>query len=210
MTASMNIEDFLFPGDLRLSETPIRRVLVIGSCLAEEYVRGFRWHHPEVTFDHILFNNASDLPDAPPAPIASYDFLYLQIPLRSLLSDRIVRFGDFRGQLGADLAEAAMATLDRMLDTGLRYTRDHGLLTLISTLILPQRGGQPYLRRSAPSRQPEHADRRSERACAREGRRLRQRLYRGCRGTGVVLRQEPFPGRLVACLCPWRHYVSQL
>lgn len=132
----MDIKSFLFPRELRVSSSQIGRVLIVGSCLAESFAKYFRMLQPSVEFDYVLFNNVSEIPEL---ESANYHFQYLQIPLRTLVTDDIVRFhelceaGNFER-----LAHESMNRLDAMLDAGLRYNRRYGLLTIVSNIISPQ------------------------------------------------------------------------
>ena len=139
--------EFLFPRDLELTSSGIRNILVVGSCLAESYTKDFLFRDSALSLDYILFNNAHELPEQPPQPLASYDFQFVQIPLRSVLSDRIIRYGDFCGDLHEDLRDAAFRSLDAMLEAGLRYGREAGLLTIVSTFVVPQRAVTPAMSR---------------------------------------------------------------
>ncbi|MGI4797356.1 MAG: hypothetical protein ACRYG8_25555, partial [Janthinobacterium lividum] len=65
-------------------------VLMIGSCLSERFLEFTRQDRPDVTFDFILFNYAGELPSSLPAPASEYDFQYVQIPLRSVITDRVI------------------------------------------------------------------------------------------------------------------------
>jgi FkbH-like protein len=145
----LSAADFLFPGDLRVTPTRLQRILLIGSCLTSQYLEKLTQHCPGVVLDRILFNFANDLPAAPPAPVASYDFQYVQIPLRSVIGDRIVwapRFNE------PGFAEAVLRdgfnVIDVMLSGALRYNRSHGLLTLVSNFMVPQASAAPSLRGS--------------------------------------------------------------
>ena len=90
----MDAAEFLFPRDLEVTPSEIKRVLFVGSCLSEAYLRHIRVTNPAVNYDHILFNNASDLPLRPSEELASYDLQYIQLPLRSVLTDAVVRIAD--------------------------------------------------------------------------------------------------------------------
>ena len=58
----MDAAEFLFPRDLELTPTAIKKVLFIGSCPSEAYLKHFQAANPTIHYDHVLFNNASDLP----------------------------------------------------------------------------------------------------------------------------------------------------
>ncbi len=130
----LSTSEYLFPTDLQITPTSIRKILFV-----ELYYRLFQEEYPQVEFDYILFNNAGDLPNAPPSSATEYDFQYLQIPLRTVVSDRVITDGrlnekDFFGEIftnGCDM-------IDVMLDAGLTYNKAHGLLVFVSSFIVPQ------------------------------------------------------------------------
>jgi FkbH-like protein len=134
----LSTEEFLVPSRLRLTETKYSRILLIGSCLSEEFSKSFSSMAPGVPVDHVLFNNVADLPPQPPQPVESYTIQVLQLPLRHLLTDAIVRFKNFldSGKYEA-VIDNATAALDAMLETGLKYNREHGLLTAVTNFVVP-------------------------------------------------------------------------
>ncbi|PIK71345.1 phosphatase, partial [Methylobacterium frigidaeris] len=137
--AGLPAGEFLFPRDLQVTPTGLTRVLLVGSCLTELYHRTYVQAIPEVAFDYVLFNSASDLPATPPHPVGSYDFQYLQIPLRTVLTDRIITGGRIFDPAFLDQTyRDGCMMIDAMLEAGLAYNRAHGLLTFVSTFIVPQ------------------------------------------------------------------------
>ena len=137
----MDASEFLFPHDLAVTPTPIGKVLLIGSCMAEAYRDEFRAAAPGVTFDYLLFNNPTDLPHADPATIQGYDFQYIQLSLRHIVRDEIVNFTQFIADGVADaLFERSCQLLRLFLDAALQYNRTHGLLSIVAnfaTLQIP-------------------------------------------------------------------------
>jgi FkbH-like protein len=148
--------DFLFPKDLQVTPTKFQRILLIGSCLTTMYQEEFSRHYPEIVFDRILFNMAGDLPDEPPAPVTAYDFQYVQLPLRSVIGDRIIwanRFND--AGFSKEILEDGFNVIDVMLAAAMRYNQAHGLLTLVSNFFVPQMNSAPSLRtRNRPADLP--------------------------------------------------------
>lgn len=131
--------EFLFPTRLQLSPPPIGKVLFVGSCMIELFLQNFIDQKVSVPYDFILFNNAAELPENPPSPILDYSLQFLQIPLRSLLTDRVINFKDLlsRDEFGSVL-ENAMQRLDIMLDAGLRYNARENILTVVTNFMTPQ------------------------------------------------------------------------
>jgi FkbH-like protein len=140
----MEVAEFLFPRELERTPLTLGRVLVIGSCLAEAYVHRFREHRPETQFDFVLYNNAVELPAKSPHEIRDFDFQFVQLPLRSVLSERAVRIAD-ASHSALDLFAIGKANVDAMLSKALRYNREAGLLSLVSNFIVPQNHGAPSL-----------------------------------------------------------------
>ncbi|MBB3225075.1 HAD-IIIC family phosphatase [Pseudoduganella umbonata] len=135
----MRTADFLFPKDLQVSDVRFRRVLVIGSCLSRTYVLKMRERFPDVVYDYDLFNNASDLQSRTDEQLQQYDYQYIQIPLRSVLTDAVVRIADNdKSETPADWLELGMRNIDAMLEKATAYNRQTGLLTLVANFIVPQ------------------------------------------------------------------------
>lgn len=130
---------FLFPNDLQVTPSSVRRVLMIGSCLTYRQLDFLRKERPEIEFDYLLFNHAGELPSNPPSPVADYDFQYVQIPLRSVITDRVIHAIQLNS---AEFIEAILADgysiIDAMLESALVYTRAHGIPALVSNFFTPQ------------------------------------------------------------------------
>jgi FkbH-like protein len=135
----MKTADFLFPRDLEVTPSGLKQVLVIGSCLSEAYVKRFRQSMPEATFDYVLFNNAADLPSRTKEEIAIYDLQYIQIPIRSVLTDAVVRIEDNdRASPPIDWIHLGKQNISLMLRSAMRYNVDGSLLTFVSSFVVPQ------------------------------------------------------------------------
>jgi FkbH-like protein len=131
--------DFLFPKDLQITDVKIDRVLLIGSCLTALYREQFSALIKGVTFDHLVFNFVGTLPGDPPAPIENYQFQYIQIPLRTVLSDRVVwgtRFNE--PGFGDEIFRDGCNVIDVMLDAAMIYNKSHGMLSFVSNFMVPQ------------------------------------------------------------------------
>jgi FkbH-like protein len=135
----MEAAEFLFPHDLAVSKSGISKVLFIGSCMAETYVKRFKEYAPEVSFDYMLYNWPAKLPALDDARIGSYDFQYIQPSLRHIVHDEVL---DFAGFLADGLAEAVLARgrqlLRLMLESVLQYNLAHNMLTFIGNFMVPQ------------------------------------------------------------------------
>jgi FkbH-like protein len=93
---------------------------------------------PGVAHDFILFNNVADLPERPPQSPEEYTIQLLQIPLRTLLTDQIIKFKDFLGESQQEaLLQRACDALDLMLDAGLKYHREYNILSVVTNFMVP-------------------------------------------------------------------------
>lgn len=131
--------DFRVPTALQVTETPLRRVLIVGSCMVEGFPEWLVNAQPRSEADYVLFNNASELPKSPPRPAADYDFQILQIPLRSLIPEHQqfrLGFDDIAGYEA--LFETSVTRLQHMLEAGLAYHERYRLLTFVTNLLVPQ------------------------------------------------------------------------
>ncbi|MGV7211211.1 HAD-IIIC family phosphatase [Oxalobacteraceae bacterium A2-2] len=128
----MRTADYLFPRDLEVTPVKLGKVLFIGSCLSEFYAQQFQRLQPGLEVEHVMFNNAYVLPARD--DIASFDVQYIQLPLRSVLSDGIIRH---HGGAAIDWLAVGKANIDAMLAQALAYTR-HGILTVVSNFVVPQ------------------------------------------------------------------------
>lgn len=133
----MNASEFLFPKDLEVTQVQFKNVLFIGSCLSEAYCGYFRRENSNLNIEHILFNNAADLPEKSEDNIRSYDFQYIQLPLRSILSDGFIRQND-SANVSQDWLSFAKASINLMLEKSLAYNKKCGILTIISNFLIPQ------------------------------------------------------------------------
>jgi len=135
----MDAAEFLFPHDLSVTETKISKVLVIGSCMAEAYIKNFKTFAPDITFDHVMFNNVAEIPDLDANEARSYDLQYIQLSLRHVVLDQVI---DFSGFITAGMADAILTRgkqlMRLMLDAVLKHNKTHNLLTLVANFLVPQ------------------------------------------------------------------------
>jgi FkbH-like protein len=126
------------PRDLAASPTQLRRILIVGSCMAANFPALIRTASPGCPADHVLFNNLSELPESPPRPVGDYDFQFVQIPLRSVLPDHLY----FRTPAGPgawhSVFETARERLAQFVAAALRWNTTHGLLTFVANFPRPQ------------------------------------------------------------------------
>ena len=136
VVAAQNGRAYRVPADLQRSEVHIRRVLVIGSCLSQGWIRENQ--DCGAIFDYIVTNNFSPLPDMPPAALSDYDFQIVQIPLRSVMHENT--YGHLPPTVAAftGLFGSVTGWLSQYLDIALAWNARHGLLTFVSNFMVPQ------------------------------------------------------------------------
>lgn len=143
---SIDISSYLFPNELQVTDVPLKNMLLIGSCLSLEYLDRFREIDPTLKVHHILMNNLQQLPAQKAAQLDTYQLQYIQLPLREVLTDRIVRIYDIDRAHGFDeILDDARAKLAAMLDAAMAYNKQHGLLTLVANFFVPQGHAAPSL-----------------------------------------------------------------
>jgi FkbH-like protein len=136
--AALSPADFLFPKDLAVTPVALGRVLLIGSCMTALYHQEFQVIAPDTKFDRLVFNYAGAL-SATPGPLGDYDLQYVQLALRSVLTDRVVAAAQLNDAAFAkDVLESGCNIIDAMLASALAYNESHGLLTFVSNFIVPQ------------------------------------------------------------------------
>jgi FkbH-like protein len=137
---------YLFPNELQVTDVPLNNMLLIGSCLSLEYLHRFREIDPKLKVRHIFLNNLQQLPAQKAAQLDTYQLQYIQLPLREVLTDRIVRICDIDWAHGFnEILDDARAMLAAMLDAAMAYNKQHGLLTLVANFFVPQGHAAPSL-----------------------------------------------------------------
>ena len=126
------------PRDLALTDTPLRRVLIVGSCLVEGWENIFRVSTPPCDGDYVLFNNVGQVPE-PPRPLAEYDFQIVQVSLRAVLPEgAYFRLSYSDPSAYRQLFEETRERVARSLEALMRWNREAGLLTFACNFIVPQ------------------------------------------------------------------------
>ena len=135
----MDAAEFLFPSDLEITPSNINKILFIGSCLSEAYVWRATDINPALVCEHILFNNAADLPSRTVDELREYNLQYIQIPLRTVLTDAVIRiFDNEKRETPISWLELGKTNLDEMLDKSMAYNQQSGILTIVSNFLVPQ------------------------------------------------------------------------
>ena len=130
--------EFRAPLDLALTQTILRRALIVGSCFAE----GFSWSIGKIFLgaeaDFLLFNNAGESP-APPRPVAEYDFQVTVLPLRTVMPQGLFAGLHWNDQQAfADRLLWSEQTLRHMLEASHSLNAEHNLTTFTSNFLCPQ------------------------------------------------------------------------
>jgi FkbH-like protein len=132
---------YFAPADLSVTPAALRRALVIGSCLAQEWVGEI-----DCASDFILVNNLSGLPEAPPLPASAYDLQIVQLPLRGALYDGLMWQLPYGDEAAYEQAfEIARSRLRAALELSLAWNRRYGLLTFVTNFIVPQQNAMGRL-----------------------------------------------------------------
>jgi FkbH-like protein len=145
-TQQIDTSTYLFPNELQVTNVPLKKMLLIGSCLSQQYLELFREIDPELEIRHIVQNNFQQLPALTAAQLDNHQLQYIQLPLREVLTDRIVRICDIDRAAGfGEILDDARAKLAAMLDAAMAYNKQHGLLTLVANFFVPQGHAAPSL-----------------------------------------------------------------
>ena len=140
MTSS-EVSDELYrtPRDLEVTPTPLRRVLLVGSCLVDGWQNVFRLANPPCDGDYVMFNNVGQLPASPPRPLDEYDFQIVQVSLRAVLPESTYFRLDYRDYGAYErLLDETHERIAQSLDALMRWNKEHGLLTFACNFIVPQ------------------------------------------------------------------------
>ncbi len=124
------------PDDLALTPLHPRRVLIVGSCLADDWAR--RMKNLPQPCESDLYLIGRQLPEQPGRPITDYDFQLVQLGLRFVLPDAAfaqLKQSDIAGH--EKLFAHAVGTMQAMLDDAMRWNRAHGILTFVFPFVTP-------------------------------------------------------------------------
>lgn len=136
---SIDISDYLFPKELQVKKVPLENIILIGSCLSGEYLTRFRDIDHDLKIRHIFLNNLQKLPALTTTQLATYQLQYIQLPLREVLTDRIVRICDLDREQGFEaILGEARTILTAMLDNAMAYNIQSGILTIVANFLVPQ------------------------------------------------------------------------
>src|SRR5208282_816994 len=131
--------NFRAPRDLEVAPPKFKNVLLIGQCLVDRWAKDFRQATPGTTFQHVLFNLSTELPEQPPLPPIEYDFQIVSLPLRGVLHENMYLILPY---LEEDATQAvfqkACERMSVFLHTAMRWNRDHNMLSFVTNFFVPQ------------------------------------------------------------------------
>jgi FkbH-like protein len=132
---------FLHPTDLAVTEALPRRLLVVGSCLAEKWLG-----HMECGADFVMTNNLNVLPDEPPRRPQEYDLQVIQIPLRMIHPEATLWAAGPSDQVACRRAfQQSVRRLECYLEMAAKWNRLYGLPTLVANFLVPQQNAMGLL-----------------------------------------------------------------
>lgn len=144
------------PLDLRRTDTPRMRVLVIGSCMAQayfDYIADEQWLERDLIYADYL----KELPDQPPRPIEDYDLQLINPTFRAIVPEYgyfTIPPDDVAGH--ATFFDQCCQRLDRMLDVMLRWNSERQLLSFVTNFLTPQQNSLGKLMPRYDLRNPVH------------------------------------------------------
>ena len=156
--AHHNGAHYLSPTDLAITEAPLRRVAMVGTC----YLTSLDLHKTNPAncpVDMIVTNNA-DGPGVLPLSEGGrplYDFQVVQLALRSVLPDQAFwRIAYTNTARFEEALETTKAQIDFQLGRRLTWNVEHGLLTFVANFMAPQRNPMGALFPRFDIRNPEY------------------------------------------------------
>lgn len=135
------IEDnnYLTPNELSVTPVCLNRIITIGSCLLRGWLDVIERAQPNCKCEYYLTNNETKLPSNPVLEISKYDFQIIQLSLRSILPDREYFRLQFKNYKSYEkLFYRCQTRITDNLYRVMRWNREHGILTFVFNLIVPQ------------------------------------------------------------------------
>ena len=137
------IPEFRVPRDLQQQADPVRKILLIGSCLMNSWEDSISAYNGTlgvgVEVEKLTINNASGLPRIDAAAAAEYDFQIIQIPLRAVLGEHLyfgLRYDDTQGY--ERLFEHVCQNIEANLVAALQYSIEFGTPAFVLNFLTPQ------------------------------------------------------------------------
>ena len=139
MTQPRDSHYFRTPLELQQEDTPISRILVIGSCLMASLPGVIKGLDLGYEADYIVFNNVAQLPEELPSSVNSYDFQIVQIAARTVLPDgSYFRLSYDEPDAHLQLFEETVQRLSAGLDAILSYNSRYNIPAFVSNFLVPQ------------------------------------------------------------------------
>lgn len=127
------------PGDLGITPSPIRRVLLTGQCLMAGWPGVIQEAKGGCPCDFVLSNNAMDLPEHPPRPFDEYDLQIVQVPLRSIVPEGAYFRLSYADRAAYETLFAdAKAALHQLLASAMRWNVAASIPTFVVNFTVPQ------------------------------------------------------------------------
>lgn len=146
---STELEDseFIFPSNLEIVPTKVKKVLIIGSSIGALCHEQLTQQYLDIRFDFIPYEFVAPLPTALPIPLEDYDFVYLQPSLRSILGDDIIWGARFNTpNFAQNILTNAQETLKNFIQHVLDYAALSDTPLLVSNFLTPQIPPRPFSR----------------------------------------------------------------
>ncbi len=130
------------PIEMQRRSLEVKSVLLIGSCLMDRWTDNINAYNAKHSYNtqiqKILFNNGSKLPEMDLSG-RPYDFVIVQVPLRSIMPEASYLELAFLDQAAyAECFRAACERLDFNLERAREYNSDYGLTTFVLNFLTPQ------------------------------------------------------------------------
>jgi FkbH-like protein len=139
-------DKYLTPDDLSVTNSKLRRVLLIGACVTNGWKAVAERSQICTGCDHILFNNVAELPTRPPSRITEYDFQIVALPFRAIIHESTYLRLDYDNIDGHEkLFRDADERLCVLLDAAMRWNKVHGLATFVCNFFVPQQNAMGCL-----------------------------------------------------------------
>jgi len=139
----MDANEYLFPNELQISSTNLKKILLIGQCNSLEFKENWNRLIPNLDVSYVHHSFMSELPEID--NINDYQLSYIQIPLRSVIGDEIIiiKPNEFINYLNT--YERAKERLMIILKYAMKYNICYSILTVVSNFIVPQSINSPSL-----------------------------------------------------------------
>ena len=129
------------PNVLSVTPLTINRILIIGSCNSQSWADHI---NSNVKCDFLLFNNSFDIGE-PPISLEEYDFQIIQIPIRSVISDKLY-FTKLTSIEECEKAfEESTQRLELFLSSAMKWNKRNQILSFVANYQVPQQNSMGRL-----------------------------------------------------------------